>query len=515
MEGVSATGAPVPAIVQGDLKVRSTDLPCVNCHRRSGWGTAEGTVVVPPVIGTVLFQPLTQGAPQLGQPRTTGPGTRPAYTDADLMRAVRDGVDPAGRTLSPTMPRYEVSDADAAALAAHLRALAARTPAGVTDADIHLATIVTPGVSDAKRASMLDVLRTYVRSRNGGSRYEARRRERGPWDMKEHYSTYRNWVLHEWELHGPPAEWTAELEDLYRREPVFAFVSGLSDGEWGPIDAFAARLGIPVVLPQVPLPPDAGSSDVFYSFYFSRGLTTEAKTLAHYLAGASPARRVLQVSRCGAVGQAAARTLADDLGKGAPVRSECLEPGAVVTGARWRTLLGGGADTLILWLSSGDRPALEALAAETAALAPITDIYLSSSLLGEDALRVPVALADRVSLVHPFVAPDEFDRHAARALMWMKANGLTPAVRQVAVNALFAATMAGDALTMPRTLGSREYFIERIEHMAGRSVNPSAYPSVTFDAQRRFASAGSYVLKMPTAPGGSFRKVEAWYVPQS
>jgi hypothetical protein len=51
--------------------------------------------------------------------------------------------------------------------------------------------------------------------------------------------------------------------------------------------------------------------------------------------------------------------------------------------------------------------------------------------------------------------------------------------------------------------------------MTSRSLNPTAYPSVSFDPMRRFASAGSYLLKMPAAPGGAFRKVEEWHVPKS
>ena len=138
-------------------------------------GTAEGPLVVPPLVGSVLFAPLTLGAEQIGPPRTTGPGTREAYTDAALLRALRDGVDPLGRTLSPTMPRYEIGEADAQALGGFLRGLGEAVPPGVSEAIVHVATIVTPGVTAARRASMLDVLRTFVRAKNGGTRYETTR----------------------------------------------------------------------------------------------------------------------------------------------------------------------------------------------------------------------------------------------------------------------------------------------------------------------------------------------------
>ena len=220
-----------------------------------------------------------------------------------MLQALRDGVDPAGRPLSPTMPRYAVSAADAKALGAYLRTLGEQAPPGVDEAIVNVATILTPRVSAERRASMLDVLRTFVRAKNGGTRYETRRREKGPWDMKQQYQGYRDWVLHEWELQGAPGEWPAQLEELYRKQPVYAIVGGIADEDWSPIDAFCARHKIPAVLPQTPLPPSSPAGDGFYSLYFSKGVALEAQAIAHHLAGggASPA---------GAAGVALRRTRA-------------------------------------------------------------------------------------------------------------------------------------------------------------------------------------------------------------
>jgi hypothetical protein len=510
MRGFSVAGVPIEATLQGDVHVKSTEMACVNCHRRSGMGTAEGPLVVPPLVGSLLFSPRTQGAPQLGPPRTTGPGTREAYTDEALLRALRDGVDPSGRTLSATMPRYAVSEADAKAVAAFLRGLGEGVPPGVSDAIVHLATIVGPGVSPARRASMLDVLRVFVRAKNGGTRYESRRRSSGGWDMKQQYRGYRDWVLDEWELHGTPQEWPSQLEELYRRQPVFALVSGIADGDWSAVDEFCARHQIPAILPQTPQPPAVLAGDAFYSLYFSKGVTLEAQAIARHLAGASPPGEIRQVARCGTAGAAAAAVLAREV---PAARSECLPAATTLTADTWGTLA-GRAGTLVVWLAADDREGIEALAA-SAALESVREVYLSSSLLGEDAVRLPQRLARRAVLAHPFVPPEEFERHAARSLLWMKGNGLAPADRRVAVDALFAAVLVSDALSMPRTIDSREYFVEVIEHMTNRSVSPTAYPSVTFDPKRRFGSAGAYLLKLPSSPGQSFEKVEEWYVPGS
>ena len=511
MRGFSVAGTPVAATVQGDVHVQSTAMPCVNCHRRSGMGGAEGTLVVPPLVGSALFSPLTQGAPQLGPPRSTGPGTRPAYDDETLLRAVRDGVSASGQALSPTMPRYAIGAADAKALAAFLRGLGEGVPPGVGDATVHLATIVTAGVEASDRDSMLQVLRAFVRAKNGGTRYETRRRTSGGWDMKQQYQGYRDWVLDEWELRGTPREWPAQLEEHYRRQPAFAVVGGIGDGDWTPIDVFCERHRLPAILPQAPVPPARSAGEGFYSLYFSRGVVAEARAIAKHL-DAAAAPEVRQLARCGSPGETAAAELASAF-PGVGVRGDCVPASLALTATSWPTLV-GSARRLVLWLDARDRDGLEALASSPS-IAGVAEVYLSSTLLGEEAMRLPAALAARALLAHPFVPPDEFDRHAARSLAWMKANGIQAANRRVAVNALFAAVLASDALSMPRTLGSREYFVETIEHMASRSLNPTAYPSVSFDSGRRFASEGAWLLKPPSSPDQPFGKVGEWPAPRS
>lgn len=508
LTGDTGAGAPVEAVVQGDLRVRSTDMPCSNCHRRSGWAGPEGTVSVPPVTGPALYSPLTRGQLDMGTLRSTGPGTRPAYDDATLLRAIREGVDPSGRSLSPTMPRYELSDADGAALVAHLRSLSAEPPPGVTGAEVHLATVTAPGTDAAERAAMLEVLRAFVRDKNAETRRETRRRERGPWDMKQHYENYRRLVLHEWELTGAPAEWAAQLEALYRQRPVFSIVAGLASGDWTPVHEFAERFRVPVVLPQTPLPARLPVSQGFFTFYFSRGVTLEADTLAGRLSK-DPPPQVVQLSRCGTAGHAAAARVEQRLSNRAEVVGRCIDRQAPLPADPRALGLEEGA-ALVLWLGRADLDAVAPALMQRAGA-----VYLSSTLLGATLPRSWPASGGKALLLHPFVPPDELDRHAWRSLAWLEARGLADRPRQVAVNTLFAASLTAEALTHPRALDSREYFLERVEHMAGRSPSRSAYPEVIFGVERRFGSAGCYVLEVPTSPEANYRKVGAWSVPRS
>jgi len=507
--GVAADGRPVRATVMGDIDVPSTTMPCLNCHRRSGWGTVEGPVTTPPVVGPVLFEPRTLGNEQVGV-RSEGPGTRPAYDSRTLLRAIREGIDASGRRLSTTMPRYVLSDPDGESLVAYLEGLGAAPPAGVTATTVHLATITTPSADPGPREALLAVLSAFAEVKNAGTRNETRRRERGPWDMKSHYELYRQWEIHEWALTGDPRDWPAQLERYHAQTPVFAVVSGVGDGDWLPIHDFCEERRIPCVLPQAALPPERGVEDGFYSLYFSRGLRLESETLANHLRSDRPSsssREVLQVARCGSAAEGAARRLDAALDPRVPTR--CFPAAEPLTPAVWRRIL-SEADTVVAWLTWTDLAGLEALSAESGGIGSLRRLYLSSTLAGERVAALAPRLRQRAFLVEPYVAPDELERHASRTLVWFKARGLAPAIQsRSAINAFFAASMVADALATPGAIRSREYFVEQIEHMVGRSPLRSAYPALSLGAQRRFASLTCSVLKVPPQPGGAFTPATA------
>jgi cytochrome oxidase Cu insertion factor (SCO1/SenC/PrrC family) len=497
LRGIGVDGEGRPARVQSDVVIDSSEMPCANCHRRSGWGTAEGPLAVPPVVGSVTFAPRARGSAEMGTLTTRGAGTRPAYTEATLLTALRDGIDPSGRLLSPTMPRYAITADDVAALARHLASLSAAGPFGVHAGTIELATIVAGDVTPAERASMLDVLRTFVQHKNAGTRAESRRRERGPWDMRPHYENYRTWVLHEWVLDGPPAGWAQQLAAHYARHPVFAVVSGIARADWTPIHAFCESHGVPCVLPNTPVVPGTVAGDGFYSLFFSRGIAAEADTLAAELNADSSVRRVTQLARCGTVGELAMTLAARLVQKNRTPRGPCLPATVHLDAERWREYVSTDVDTLVLWLDGADLTALAGLGNAITVPERIRRVYLSGTLVGDADVHLPSGLAGIALLLDPFVSRSDFDRHAWRALAWLKANGIGASDRRVAVNTLFAATLVGEALTHPRTLDSRDYFVERIEHMASRSPMPSAYVSVQLGARRRFGSLACNVRPWP------------------
>jgi hypothetical protein len=84
---------------------------CAGCHGRDGLGGREGGITMPPITWRALTAPREATSAQPG---------RPLYDDALLVRALGEGIDSAGRTLAPSMPRFQLTPAQASALLDHL-----------------------------------------------------------------------------------------------------------------------------------------------------------------------------------------------------------------------------------------------------------------------------------------------------------------------------------------------------------------------------------------------------------
>ena len=71
-----------------------------------------GNVVIPDIRYSILTSPQSQDGT-----------TTPAWSDTDIARAIRDGVDPSGLSLQAPMPRWNMTDEDVSAVIAYLKEL--------------------------------------------------------------------------------------------------------------------------------------------------------------------------------------------------------------------------------------------------------------------------------------------------------------------------------------------------------------------------------------------------------
>jgi hypothetical protein len=523
-EGVLPSGETVRASMQGDLTVEGTQLNCAGCHRRSGFGSSEGAAYVPPVTGAALyrgkeasvadnFRRLFQEVqPAQLRARLRDPRPRPAYTDESLAVALREGRDPAGRELDPLMPRYRLSDEDAGHLAAYLKSLSASPAPGVSASAVHFATVVAEGAGPEKRRALLDVMRAYFRWKNADTAGMLRRSDSTVWYEEELPATYREWVLHVWELKGAPATWPAQLDAYYKGRPVFALLGGAGEGSWRPVHDFCEREGVPCLFPDTELPAGAGA----YTLYLSGGLAVEAGALARHLRERdwpAGAKRVVQVYRDGGGGPVLARALARELrGQGAPeLRERVIRGSQRLTPAFWKEVLEAERPrVLVLWLDEADLTTLDS--ARPAADA-VAEIYLSFGLLRESPRRALQNLRERVYLTYPYALPSPESPHVYRVRAWLRARGVAPADERLQLNTHFALSVADHALTRMAGNFSRDYFVEAVEQETETALNPGVFPRLSLGPGQRFASKGSYIVRPSGRAPGGLEPASRWIIP--
>jgi len=507
-EGKLPAGQAIEANVQGNLKLTGDLAACVNCHRRSGFGASEGGLTARTVTGPILFNILNTPHPKMHSSVTASQRIRPAYTDETLARAIREGVDSAGRPLNAAMPRFDLDNKAMDNLIAYLKTLSAAPSLGVTADTIHFATIVTEGVALEKRQAMLGVMKTFFHDKNAGTRHETLRAERAGWDMEREYKAYRTWELHEWELTGGPETWRAQLESYYRQQPVFAILSGITAGTWRPVHDFCESLEIPCLFPNVDAPPFEESG--YYSFYFSKGVSLEAESLARFLDN-NPAEigagTIVQIFRNNDVtGMAAVEAFGKALkNRSARIVNIGIDPGQPLIADFWSTLaIREVPSVLVLWLNVPD---LNALNASSRAGYPTPRLYLSSTLTTGLLSSVPQGLEEKIRFLHSFELPGQMNQRLLRVNAWLKARKIDLSDQRIQANTYFALTQAGNALMHLVDNFSRDYFVERIEHGVDNTVATSVYPRLSLGPGQRFAASACAIVEPIAGQQGQWMTV--------
>ena len=495
-------GEPLTALGAVQVRLSGKDAACATCHRRSGYGTTEGPFTIRPITGPALRQEEEVAVHSPRIKARLGTRVRPPYTDALIARALRSGVDAAGVPLDRVMPRYALSEPELSALAAYIFTLSAQPSPGVDAEEIHFATVIQPGVEPARRRAMLDVMQAFVKDKTANVRSEEQRRQAGNMRM---YRAYRKWVLHIWDLSGPSETWDAQLEAFYKAQPVFALVGGIGDRSWRPVHEFCERMEIPDVFAQVDLPVVSGVNN--YNVYFSKGVTLEAEVLAKFLKDQGSVRRVLQVYRRGDAVPTAAAALraALEASKETSLEDRVLE--GTADDAFWRGVAGEKPDALVLWLSEQDVASAKALGS-----ADSPPVYLSFSLLAGKRPDPGLVGAGNWRLVYPSDLPPKHETRLLRDKLWLHNKGIQITDETVQVNALFAMTVLSDAVGHISDSFSRDFFVERVEHVVTQTPMPSIYSQVSLGPGQRFASKGSTVVQLQGAQT-QLKALSGWIVP--
>lgn len=505
MEGILASGKPLQGKRTNSVQVEGAAAACETCHRRSGMGSLEGNIVIPPITGRFLFANDENRPIALVDARAPKNVTRAhkPYTQSSFTKLIRKGVNIGGRELNPLMPQYNLSDVEIKAVMAYLRQLSADLSPGVGEDTVHFATIVTPDVDPKQRETMLGMIHKAFTQRNA-SQEDYSGRMRMPIDLIPR--TLRNWQLTVWELKGTPDTWGAQLAENYRKEPVFAVISGLSKTTWEPVHTFCQQEKLPCLLPSIALPP---AEAAFYPIYYSRGVALEADVLAKHLRNQEKTapHRLVQIYRDDEVGQGATKALTEALrDSGIQVENRVLsgqEPSDL--NAALKDI--ASEDAVMLWLRPADLTAIS----KAVPTLPTANAYVSGFLAEENYAFVSKSWMPNVRVVYPYELGDKRQKTVAALKAWLKTWKL-PLVdeafqSEVFFNLLFLTDISSQMLDN----FYRDYMVERAEDMLSLGSNVSAYPHLSLARGQRFASKGAYIARF-----GADSKLVAdsdWIVP--
>ncbi len=506
MEGVLPSGELLKGVRQGAVQVEGAQAACETCHRRSGMGSLEGNFAVPPITGRFLFaneddRPLA--LVDTRQPKDITRAHKP-YAESTLSKAIREGVDVDGKDMNLLMPRYALNDNEVKAVTTYLRQLSSELAPGVGNDSLHFATIITQNVKPEKSDVMVKMLKAAFGQRNSSQQtYSGRMRM--PLDLIPRQ--LRKWELSVWELKGEPETWAEQLSEYYRREPVFAVISGVSNGTWSPVSKFCQQEKIPCLLPSVALPPDEPS---FYSLYYSKGVALESSVLANHLRAKdkNKPRRIVQIYRDDEVGRGAVKVLSEALKDSSVKVENRIFPEKL--SENLKNIFKGlsSNDTVMLWLKPTD---LVAVNKENHKQFPRV-IYVSGFLAEEDYGFVSKEWKEHVRVVYPYELGEKRRKNIAGMQQWLKSWSI-PLVDQVFQSEVFFdVLLLTDLSSQMIDNFYRDYIVERAEDMLGIGSNFSAYPHLSLSRGQRFASKGAYIGRF-----GSDGKLVAdseWIVPE-
>lgn len=503
--GLLPSGEPLHGQRAGGVEVSGAPAACMQCHRRSGIGTTEGSSPVPSITAPALFAP----ARPLGhQPRTPAGvqvnklpyHARPPYTDATLARALREGVAPDGRAFGFLMPRYALADADLAALTAYLRTLGATPSPGADNRLAHFATVIAPDTDPARRRQMVEVL-------NACFREQYPERFTDPTGRVKPGERL-GWRLHVWQLDGTPDSWEAQLAARYAQQPVFALVSGLAGETWLPVHRFCEAGRVPCLFPNTDAPGE--SDDSVYNFYLYRGVMLEADAIAQHLESQREPlgiQRVLQVARRETAGQDGADRLTQVLtGKPLQVTTQLLDDGPPALDALNRD------DALVLWLREPD---LKAMVQLSPALPAASRVIVSGTLGGADRAPLPPAWKQEVRIAYPFDPPGRWDNRMIYNLRpWLAKHRLARGDERLQGNTLTACNFLVTGIARLQGRWQRDLLLENVEiGLEGNQAAPSAFPRFSLGPNQRFGSKGAFIVKFESPLADRIERDSDWIVP--
>ena len=526
-QGILPSGKPSKAFVMDDIPVSSTTFTCESCHRRSGLGSIEANIIVPPVNGRMLYKPqkswdtwTRHSNKDKPSPESRdvpsfflGQDQRPSYTDESLAHLIEMGTTPSGRKLNSVMPTYDFSNNDMYQLIRYLKYISSDYSPGVTDSKIHFATVITDDVSPIDRDAMLSVLETVIKDRNAQTRNQAKRASKGAFIKREMDVGYRLASLDVWELKGSKETWPDQLEKYYKKKPVFALLGGISEDTWSPIHEFSEKNNVPCIFPITDQP--VVSSSNWNTLYFSKGLYQEGESTARYLRRRivnSKKVRILQIFIENSDGALVAHGFEETWNKFkiSPVENISLQTKDLNSEEFWIKLIEPeGNEVILFWMDKGDLPSINTLSGMKQK--PLM-IFLSSGLIGNYISSIPYRLRNITYITYPYSLPGAKEKNLSVVKTWLKIKKIPVSNLNIQAKMYFLAWMLPEALMEMNSEFYRDYFLESFDMMDDQTHSIAVYPRLSFGPYQRYLSKGCYIVQLSKGPDVRLIKKGNWII---
>ncbi|HEV8187609.1 MAG TPA: ABC transporter substrate-binding protein [Pyrinomonadaceae bacterium] len=471
LRGTTPSGREIMARLN-DLDVPASAFPCSGCHGIRGEGKSEGGVTAGDITWSNLIKPY-------GHTHPTGRKHGP-FTESSVIRAVVNGVDPAGNDLLVAMPRYKVSPEEMADLLAYLKRIDTDLDPGVTETNITVGVVLpSSGALAEVGAAMKDVVAAYFDSVNNRGGIFNRKIE-----------------LKVADAGAGGANTSTAAQNFAHKEQVFAFVSGLSAGNDPQLAALARTEEIPIIGPSTLLPYLENPANK-YLFYLLPGVAEQAMSLVNYAAAQPELKRAsaalvysdaMLSSAAGAAAAEQAKKAGLTITKKSVFKSDAFDARAIVN-----DLKSSNVESLFFF---GDAKEQSLLLNEAAAASWSPNLFLLGTLSGRD-VPVPPDSKNKVFLAFPTVPSDVSSdgRIEFHALTEKYKIATRHAAAQL--SAFAAAKVFVEGLTRAGRDLNREKFINALDTLYDYETGVT--PRVTFGPNRRVGAAGAHIVTFDPA----------------
>ena len=464
-KGESTSGRVISAEVKLSAAPASASiLPCLQCHGERG----EGIGALSPAIDwRVLVDPAAHEHPE----RRHG-----IFDERSVARAIRNGVDPAGNGLEPTMPRYRIADEDMADLIAYLKRIGTELDPGISARSIRIGTVLpTAGPLAGIGSAIRQVIEAQFADINAAGGIHGRRLEL---------------VVGGYGADDTPAFWAAQ--DLVAREPVFALLSSFLPGFEPETAELVTDKQLPHVGPFTLLTNDSGR----YEFFTQASIVEQTNVLVESTMadGRLPSVAIVYplVKGFEAMADAARdRVSARGSVRNIPYELNAFDAAGIAAG------LAATETEAVVFLGSGPEFVEFARIAEQRSFRPA---LLAPARFAERVVfELPRSFDGRVYLSYPALPSDHSESGVIDFELLHHRHDIDYSNSLAQVAAFTATRVLVDALQHAGSSPSRAALVSALEAM--RNFSPGLTPAVSFGPGQRIGARGAHVLRVDLAEG--------------